>query len=250
MLGTFMMEFRTPGVGALAASAGAEFVFFDLQHTGWSVGDLAPSLWGCAAAGIPAGVRVPADVPWMIGAALDCGADLIMVPAVESAEHARSIVTATRYPPDGERAVTFNFASDAYRPPADPVHELRRRNASVAIFAQIETVSGLDNVEQIAAVDGIDVLWVGDNDLAASLGVAGDFEHPTYVAALQRVARAASDAGKTAGFTTGSAEAAARMLALGYRALCCGNDIKVFQNALAAGLRAFREHADNYIESN
>jgi 2-keto-3-deoxy-L-rhamnonate aldolase RhmA len=250
VLGTFIMEFRTPGVGALAASAGAEFIFFDLQHTGWSIGDLAPSLWGCAAAGVPAGIRVPAAVPWMIGAALDCGAELIMVPAVESADHARSIVAATRYPPLGERAVTFNVASDSYHPPADPAHELAQRNASVAVFAQIETQQGLDAVEEIAAVDGIDVLWVGDNDLAASLGVAGDFEHPTYLAALERVARAANDAGKTAGFTTGSPDAAARMLALGYRALCCGNDIKVFQNALATGLIAFREHADHYIELN
>jgi len=250
VLGTFIMEFRTPGIGALSASAGADFVFFDMQHTGWSVGDLAPSLWGCAAAGVPAGIRVPAAVPWMIGAALDCGAELIMVPAVESASHARAIVAATRYPPLGERAVTFNVASDAYQPPADARVELESRNTEVAVFAQIETRAGLENVEEIAATDGIDVLWVGDNDLAASLGVAGEFGHPDYLAALDRVASAARAAGKTAGFTTASTAAAEQMLTRGYRALCCGNDIKVFQNALTAGITGFRESARLYTDSN
>jgi 2-keto-3-deoxy-L-rhamnonate aldolase RhmA len=172
-----------------------------------------------------------------------------MVPAVESASHARAIVAATRYPPLGDRAVTFNVASDAYQPPASPRIELESRNREVAVFAQIETREGLDNVEEIAATDGIDVLWVGDNDLAASLGVAGEFTHPEYLGALDRVAAAAAAAGQTAGFTTASPAAAAGMLTRGYRALCCGNDIKVFQNALSAGIADFRESARAFTDS-
>jgi 2-keto-3-deoxy-L-rhamnonate aldolase RhmA len=244
VFGTFVMEFATPGVGALAAAAGAEFVFFDQQHTGWSLGDLAPSLWGCRAAGVAAGVRVPAVVPWMIGAALDSGASLIMVPAVDDAEQARAVVTATRYPPSGERAVTFSFASDAYRPPADAGAEMARRNAETVVVLQIETAAGLDNADQIAAADGVDVLWVGDNDLATALGVPGRFGDPRYLRALDRVAEAADAAGKTAGFTTADPAAAEQMLRRGYRMLCCGNDIKLFHQGLAAGLAAFRRAAE------
>lgn len=241
--GTFVMEFATPGVGALAASAGCDFVFFDLQHTGWSLKDITPPLWSCRSAGIPAGVRVPGAVPWLIGAALDLGADLIMVPAVSDEKTARAIVSAVRYPPDGERAVTFNFASDQYRPPANAGGELSRRNADAVVFAQIETTEGLENLDAIAAVDGIDVLWVGDNDLAASLGVPGQFDSPQYTEALKRVALAARTAGKAAGFTTSSVGVGTDMLRLGYRVLAYGNDIKVLQAALAEGLSSFRASA-------
>ena len=240
VFGTFVMEFATPGVGALAASAGAEFVFFDQQHTGWSMGDLAPALWGSRAAGIPFGIRVPAAVPWMIGAALDAGATLLMVPAVDDARQAAAIVAATRYPPGGARALTFNFASDGYRPPGDAAAELTRRNAAALVVLQIETEAGLRNAADIAAVDGVDVLRVGDNDLAAALGLPGQFTHERYLTALDHVAAAAAAAGKTAGFTTADPEAAEAMTRRGYRILACGNDIKVFQGALGRGLAAFR----------
>ena len=240
VFGTFVMEFATPGVGALAAAAGAEFVFFDQQHTGWSLGALAPSLWGCRAADIPAGIRVPAAVPWMIGAALDAGAATIMVPAVDDADTARAIVRAVRYPPAGERALTFGVASDGFRPPADPGAEMRRRDTQTPVFVQIETVAGLSHVDEIAAVDGIDVLWVGDNDLAAALGVPGEFGDERYLAALDRVAEAAASAGIAAGFTTANPDAAQDMLRRGYRVLCCGNDIKVFHQALRSGIDQFR----------
>jgi 2-dehydro-3-deoxyglucarate aldolase/4-hydroxy-2-oxoheptanedioate aldolase len=240
VVGTFVMEFATPGVGALAAAAGAEFVFFDQQHTGWSLGALAPSLWGCQAAGIPAGIRVPAAVPWMIGAALDAGAATIMVPAVDDADTARAIVRAVRYPPAGDRALTFGVASDRFRPPSDPSAEMRRRDAETPVFVQIETVAGLSNVDEIAAVDGIDVLWVGDNDLAAALGIPGEFGHERYLAALDKVAQAAQAAQIAAGFTTADPAGANDMLRRGYRILCCGNDIKVFQQALKSGIDEFR----------
>ncbi|MGH3641778.1 MAG: HpcH/HpaI aldolase family protein [Mycobacterium sp.] len=246
-VGTFVMEFATPGVGALAAAAGVDFIFFDQQHTGWSLGALAPSLWACQAAAIPAGLRVPAPVPWMIGAALDAGASMIMVPAVDDAATAAAIVRAVRYPPEGERALTFGVASDRYRPPADPGVEMRKRNAEALVFVQIETAAGLSDVEGIAAVDGIDVLWVGDNDLAAALGIPGEFGHSRYLAALDRVAEAAAGAGIAAGFTTADPRTAEDMLRRGYRILCCGNDIKLFHHALQTGVTAFRRAADARI---
>ncbi|MDV3129691.1 aldolase/citrate lyase family protein [Mycobacterium sp. 21AC1] len=244
VFGTFLMEFATPGVARLADSAGSQFVFWDLQHTGWSTAEVAPGIAAVHGRAIAAGVRVPQAVPWLIGQALDAGASLIMVPAVESPETAAEIVRATRYPtattPDGIRPVTFNFGWDDFRPPTDAAAELEAANDDVVVFVQIETARGLDRVEQIAAVDGIDVLWVGDNDLAASLGVAGDFAHPVYLAALDRVAAAAATAGKAAGFTTADPAVAEDMLNRGYRVLAFGNDVKVFQAALRGGIDAFR----------
>lgn len=249
MRGTFVMEFATPGVARLADSAGAQFIFWDLQHTGWSTAQLAPGLAAVHGREIVAGLRVPQAVPWLIGQALDAGARLIMVPAVESAQGAKGIVQASRYPtaknPDGTRPVTFNFGWDDFRPPVDAGAELEAINDDVVIFVQIETAQGLEHVEEIAAVDGIDVLWVGDNDLAASLGVPGDFEHPRYQAALDRVVAAATASGKAAGFTTASPAVAEDLTRRGYRVLAFGNDVKVFQSALRQGLDAMHSTQTN-----
>lgn len=249
VFGTFIMEFATPGVAPMADSSGAEFIFWDLQHTGWSLRDVSVGLASTRGLDIVPGVRVPSAEPSKIGAALDLGAQLIMVPAVEDAATARQIVDAARYPVSGERsghrAVTFNFASDGYRPPADVAAALREANDEVVIFVQIETATGLENVDEIAAVDGIDVLWVGDNDLAASIGTPGDFTSEPYVNALDRVAAAAKEANKYAGFTTTSAEVASAMLDRGYQILAYGNDIKVFQGAVRAGIDDFVRLAAN-----
>lgn len=247
VFGTFLMEFATPGVARMADSAGAQFVFWDLQHTGWTTAEIAPGIAAVHGRDVVAGVRVPQAVPWLIGQALDAGAHLIMVPAVESTATATDIVRATRYPtatcPDGTRPVTFNFSWDDFRPPGDAADELDAANQEVVVFVQIETARGLDQVEEIAAVNGIDVLWVGDNDLAASLGVPGEFQHPTYLAALDRVAAAAAAAGKTAGFTTADPVVAEDMLNRGYRVLAFGNDVKVFQTALRGGIDALQSLA-------
>lgn len=249
VFGTFVMEFATPGIAPMADAAGAEFIFWDLQHTGWSLSDVSVGLASARSLDIVPGVRVPSPEASKIGAALDLGAQLIMVPAVDDAETARQIVDAARYPVagprSGHRAVTFNFASDGYRPPADVAGALREANDNVVIFAQIETAAGLENVEEIAEVDGIDVLWVGDNDLAASIGTPGDFASEPYLSALDRVAAAAKKANKYAGFTTTDPTVAAEMLARGYRILAFGNDIKVFKGAISAGVSEFERLAAN-----
>lgn len=242
-VGTFLMEFNTPGTGLIAAHAGADFVFWDLQHTGWTHSEIAAGLATLRDQATVAGVRVDAPSAGGVSKALDLGAQMVMVPAVPNASVAREIVSATRYPVDpnpGTRAVTFNVAWDGYAPPADAANSLRERNENVVVFAQIETVEGLRNVDDIAAVDGIDVLWVGDGDLATSLGVPGDFSASVYTDALRAVADAARRAGKAAGFTTTSTEVMSELRDIGYTVFAFGNDIKLFSAALTKGVGEFK----------
>lgn len=242
-VGTFLMELNTPGIGLLAAHADADFVFWDLQHTGWSFRDIAEGMASLRGHRTVAGVRVGEPSWSAIGTALDLGAEMIMVPAVPSAAAAREIVAATRYavsPNPGNRAVTFSVAWDGYSKPDDPVGALRNCNDNVVVFAQIETAEGVRNASEIAEVEGIDVLWVGDGDLATSLGVPGDFEAHVYQDALRQVAVAAHNAGKAAGFTTTSASVMAELRELGFSVFAFGNDIKVFSAALSQGIEEFR----------
>ncbi|WP_191089730.1 HpcH/HpaI aldolase family protein [Nesterenkonia ebinurensis] len=237
------MEFNTPGAGLLAHHAGADFVFWDLQHTGWTFTEIAMGVGSLRGRDTVAGVRVPAANPADIGRALDLGAEMIMVPAVRDATQARDVVQASRYPVEpipGTRAVTFSVAWDAYSKPDDVQKALSDANRRIRIFAQIETLEGLENVHNIAQVDGIDVLWVGDGDLAASLGVPGDFEASAYKNALRSVASAARDAGKLAGFTTADPRTARDLYKIGFRIFAFGNDIKIFSEAMSNGVAVIK----------
>jgi 2-dehydro-3-deoxyglucarate aldolase/4-hydroxy-2-oxoheptanedioate aldolase len=237
-LGTMVFEFSTTGIARLAAEAGAEFVFYDMEHTGWSVETIRTLLATTPPSTVPL-VRVPATEYHFIARVLDMGAQGIMVPMCESAEQAQRLVAAAKYPPQGRRGTAFGVAHDDYRG-GDILQTMASANREALLIAQIETVGGLENVEAIAAVEGIDVLWVGQFDLSTSLGIPGQFDHPQFQAALERVVAACRRHGKAAGYMSGTADDARARLAQGFRILAYGGDLWLYQQALRDGLARVR----------
>jgi len=241
--GTFVFEFSTTGIARIAAEAGAEFVIFDMEHTGWSVETirmLIATSRGTSAAPL---VRVPATEYHFLARVLDMGAAGVMVPMVESAEQARTIVNSCKYPPVGRRGAAFSIAHDDYRGGA-VAEKIERANAGTLLIAQIETAAGLDQVEAIAAVDGIDVLWIGQYDLSSSLGIPGRFDEPEFAVAIARVVGAARQHGKVAGFMPLSVEESRQRLTEGFRCLAFGGDLWIYQQALRSGLNAVKQLAN------
>ena len=238
-VGTMVFEFGTTGIARIAAAAGAEFVLFDTEHTGWTTETLRVVLATAGAADTVPLVRVPASQYHLLSGALDLGAMGLMVPMVESEEQAHSIARWTKYPPVGARGAAFGVAHDDYAG-GDVGAKMRSANAETMVIAQIETMAGLDAVEAIAGVDGIDVVWVGQFDLTASLGIPGQFTHPDYHAALRRVVAAADRHGKAAGFMATSVEEGRAMLAAGFRALAYSGDLWIYGKALGEGVAALR----------
>ena len=118
--------------------------------------------------------------------------------------------------------------------------KIRSANAEGLLIAQIETVAGLEQVERIAAVDGIDVVWIGQFDLTNSLGIPADFEHPTYLAAVDRMLNACRQHGKAAGFMVTSPEEARAKLDQGFRCLAYWGDLWIYQQALTTALARIR----------
>jgi 2-dehydro-3-deoxyglucarate aldolase/4-hydroxy-2-oxoheptanedioate aldolase len=232
-----VFEFATNGIGRLAASAGAEFVIYDAEHTGWgweTIGRLVATTQGTEPY-----VRVPGTTRSAISRALDVGCRGIMVPMVDSAEQARTLVSWAKYPPVGVRGAAFGMAHDGYLR-ADNVAQMRWANTETLLLAQIETVRGLAAVDEIAAVDGVDVLWVGHYDLTNSMGIPGEFDNPDYRAALERVVTAARAHGKHAGFMAGSPAEAAMLVDLGFSILAYSGDLWIYQDALRAGISGVR----------
>lgn len=238
-IGTMVFEFNTPGIARIAAAAGAEFVVFDMEHTGWSIETIRALVATSRAADTIPLVRVPATEYHLISRPLDVGAMGVMVPMVESAAQAQEIARAARYPPVGGRGAAFGLAHDDYAG-GDIVAKMRSANDDVLVIAQIETVAGIDHVEGIAGVDGIDVLWIGQFDLTVSLGIPGQFGHPDYLRAADRVLEACERSGKTPGMMAPDIETAKSVLRQGFRALAYSGDVWIFGQALADGITAIR----------
>lgn len=241
-VGTAFFEFCTPGAPRVAAAAGIDFAFFDTEHTGWS-NDVIRALVGAAhAADIVPLVRPAGTQYHLLSQPLDLGAMGLIVPMVESREQAERIVQYATYPPQGRRGAAFGIAHDDYR--SGDVHEkMASANREVLLLPQIETAAGLEHVEEIAAVPGIDVLWVGQFDLTASLGIPGQFDHPRYREGLDRVVEAARRHGKAAGFMATSTGEAEDVLARGFTAIAYSGDLWIYQQALGTAVQQIRSAA-------
>jgi 2-keto-3-deoxy-L-rhamnonate aldolase RhmA len=243
-VGHMVFEFATTGIARITAAAEAEFVIYDMEHTGWSVETIRMLLATSRAdsadpnATVPM-VRIPATEYHFMARVLDMGAMGLMIPMVETPEQARHIVQSTKYPPAGRRGAAFALNHDDFRG-GDTLAKMRTANDEILLIAQIETARGLDNLEAIASTPGIDVLWIGHNDLTNSMGIPGQFEHPRYLEAIARVLDAAARHGKAGGFMATSVDIGKSLLAQGFRMISYGGDVWLYQQALRDGLSALR----------
>ncbi len=234
-VGTMVFEFNTPGIGRLASEAGADFVVFDMEHTGWSVETIRNLVATSKSAPVAPVVRVPTSQYHFIAGCLDAGAMGIMVPMVESEQQAKSVVESAMYPPFGKRGAAFGIAHDDYTG-GDIIEKMQGANTEVLIICQIETAEGVKNAEKIAAVEGVDVLWIGHYDLTNSLGIPGEFGHERYISSVQAVLSACARHGKAAGFMTANVEEGKSLIRQGFRALAYWGDSWIYREALRSGI--------------
>lgn len=186
-----------PAVAEIAAGGDVDFAVVDTEHAPMGLETVADCLRAVAARDCQSMVRVPWNDPVRIKRLLDLGPDGLLVPMVDDAAAARDAVAATRYPPEGVRGVAAARAAD-YGRGFESYVESGHRDLSVLV--QIEREAGVENAADIAAVDGIDALFVGPADLSAALGCFPDFEAPEFLAAIESVL----EAGETAGVPVGT----------------------------------------------
>jgi len=164
----------------------------------------------------------------------------VMVPMVETPDQAKAIVDCTRYPPAGRRGAAFSVAGhDDY---ADGVvtEKIAEANARTMVIALVETAKGIENVDAIAAVDGVDVVWLGHFDLTNFLGIPAQFDSPIFHAAVDKLVEACGKHGKTPGFLAGDEKWARDFRAKGFRMIAYGVDTLLMQSALAEGIRVLQ----------
>ncbi len=240
-VGTMVCEFLTTNVARLVRSAGADFVLYDLEHSGFGIERLRDLLPATNATEVVPLVRVPDAVYDSISRALDLGALGVMIPACESAAEARMLVDSARFPPAGKRGFGLLY-QDSWEPGGLP-DTLAKSNAETLLIVQIETLAGLESVEEIAAVEGIDVLWIGQFDLTASLGIPGGFETDAFSDAVSRIVAAARAEGKHVGMVCSTVEECRAMLAQGLSMIGYSFDTWLYESALRAGIAELRATA-------
>lgn len=238
--GIFAAEFFTPGFCQIAAGCGAEFVIFDQEHGAAGIDTLKAQIAFARGAGIAPFVRVPGLAYHLIAPVLDAGAFGIMVPMIETAEQAANLAKWCRYRPEGVRGLGFGVGHDDYDR-GDVIPKMRAANERTLVMALIETATGIDNVDAILAVPGIDVGWLGHYDLTNTMGITAEFDHPRFNAAVEALLAACSRHGKTPAILAGTVEAARSWRARGFRCIACGTDVSVFQSALGGMIGALKE---------
>jgi 4-hydroxy-2-oxoheptanedioate aldolase len=197
-LGLGLWLARTPYIARIAKETGHDWLYIDMEHSGMSI---ETALDICAAAldaGVAPIVRVPGHEHFHASRVLDGGAMGIQVPHVNTAEAARRAVINCKFPPIGHRSMWGTCPQVGFQPiPADEMARILNENTLVSVM--IETPEAVDNLEEIAAVDGVDVVHIGTNDLLAEMGLHGQFDHPKVEEAYRRLTRACKANGKFAG---------------------------------------------------
>lgn len=239
-LGHFVVEFATPGIGHILKAAGCDYVLFDTEHSGFGYETIKNAVRWFEAARLPAIIRVPSREYHHIARAVDMGAEGLMVPMVGNVAEARHIVDSMKYHPAGKRGVALGIAHDAYRPGA-VADKFAAANRRTTMFLQIETAEGVENAEAMAAIDGVDCLWVGHFDLSVSLGIPGEFDHPTFKAAIDKTVAAARKHGKSLGRLVPNVAQGVEIYGQGFDFVCYSGDVWLLQAALAEGIAALRE---------
>jgi 2-dehydro-3-deoxyglucarate aldolase/4-hydroxy-2-oxoheptanedioate aldolase len=224
----------SPMAAEVAAAAGVDWVLVDGEHGAASDDVVSATVVATGGYGVPTLVRVESAERIRIGRALDAGAAGVMIPRAESAEDVRLAIRHFDYPPVGDRGVaTYNRAA-RWGMDADALSGERR----AAAIIQIETAGALGDVEEIAGIPGVDLLFVGPLDLSYSLGIPGQFDHPDFVAALERVVRAGVAAGVPTGILAPTVEAARAHRARGFQFIALSSDSVLLATTIQSSLAA------------
>ena len=236
MRGAMVFEFFSPGIPIILKNAGCEFVIFDMEHGGLSLEQFKTLSIISNTNKIAPFIRIPEINYNYIARALDLGASGVMVPMVNTPDDAIKIVNSSKYPPQGKRGAGFGFAHDNYINQS-PLSYIEKANNSLINIIQIETKQGLENVKEIASVDGVDCLWVGHFDLTNFLGIPGDFSSTIYLDAINEIVFAANTYKKSLGIMVNNKQELETYSKLGFNMIAVGTEMNILSRSISQILK-------------
>ncbi|MCA3261517.1 MAG: 2-dehydro-3-deoxyglucarate aldolase [Telmatospirillum sp.] len=236
MVGTWIMSGGTTTAEALGC-VGFDFLVIDMEHVPLDWERTYASLQAVAGTGASAVTRIPWNDTVAVKRALDIGAQTLMFPMIQNADEARRAVAATRYPPDGIRGIAAVHRGSRY---GTVPGYLKNASAEICVICQIETPAAAARIEEIAAVPGVDALFVGPGDLSGAMGHLGDIAHPNVQAALAECAAKAKKLGKACGIVGPNPDMVGKFIAMGYSYVAVASDMGMMVSRATEFLGALR----------
>lgn len=235
-IGTWIMS-ASPLVAEALGHAGFDWGLIDMEHSPIDMGDVVHLLQAVGNTKMVPLVRVPWNDAVTVKRVLDAGATTVMFPFVQNAQEAALAVASTRYPPDGVRGMAGMSRASRYGTVADYATVANRE---MGVVVQLESPGALDRLDDIAAVPGVDAMFVGPADLAAGMGHVGQPQHPAVMERMTRAARRAAELGMPLGTVADHARAAAQYRAAGFTYVALGADLGLLMQGARQALRALR----------
>lgn len=220
-IGAWLMS-AAPSTAEALGCVGFDFLVVDMEHTPIDPPQMIGILQAIAGTPAQAVVRPPWNDMVMVKRAMDAGAQSLLFPFVQNADEAKRAVASTRYPPDGVRGVAGTHRGSRY---GTVPNYLKRANQEVCVIVQIETLPALARLEEIAAVAGVDSIFIGPGDLSASMGLIGDIGNPAVQEKLRDAAQACKRLGKPTGIIGMNPEMAAKFVEYGFSWVAVGSDL-------------------------
>jgi 2-keto-3-deoxy-L-rhamnonate aldolase RhmA len=235
-IGTWVMS-TSPIVAEAIGCAGFDWGVLDMEHTPIDLSTLVHLLQAVGNTKMVPVVRVPWNDAVMVKRVLDTGAQTLLFPFIQNAEEAARAVAATRYPPDGVRGMAAMGRASRFGTTPD---FFKTANTQVGVVVQLETPTSIASLEAIAAVPGVDALFVGPGDLSGALGVPGQTGHVSVMTAMADAAQRARAVGKPIGSVGGTPEMVTRYRAMGYDYVAIASDLGLLMRGAQAALQALR----------
>jgi 4-hydroxy-2-oxoheptanedioate aldolase len=218
----------SPIAAELVGHAGFDWVLIDLEHSTMTEGDVLSILQAMALSPTAAIVRVESSDAARISKVMDAGAEGVMCPKINNAVEAKRVLNGLHYPPFGNRGVAKMVRATSFGKDFDEYYSQAKDNFLGVI--QIETVEALNNLDEIAALEGVDVLFIGPSDLSMEMGIFGEFDNPIFIETIKKIVAAASKYGKATGILFFNPDDYKKYHDLGIKFIACGADATFVMN--------------------
>ena len=241
IIGTMITTVDNPDIAKILKVCGFDFFIIDNEHGSYDYSAVARICSVARAIDFTTVIRIPEPRREVVLKYMEMGADGILLPNCESAETAKLLVEYSKYAPMGDRGVSLQRGHTGYIAPKSATEYMQKANEENIIMCQIESPKGVENVEAILNVEGVDACFIGPNDLSQSYGLMGQFDHPTIVGAMDKVVAAAKAKGKFSGVHfTGSPEMLKPWMAKGMTLNLWSNEVTMILNNAREGLAKLR----------
>lgn len=235
-IGTWIVS-ASPIVAEAVGCAGFDWGVVDMEHSPLDLGGVVQMLQALGNTRMVPIVRVPWNDSVIVKRVLDTGAATLLFPLVQTADDAALAVAATRYPPEGHRGVAGMGRASRY---GTTPNYVTTANKQIGVVLQLETAAALNRLEEVAAVDGVDALFIGPADLSASMGHVGQLTHPAVVDRMVQAVRRAKEVGKPIGTIGNTPEQVAQYRAIGFDYVAIASDLGLLMRSAQAALAALR----------